>query len=62
MLLSILHNITLPVNYYFSNLFFSILHANLNKKLNSNMANNFTALTHATGCTILGKVFIKQNR
>ena len=61
MLLSILHNITLPVNYYFSHLFFSILHANLNKKLNSKMANNFTALTHATGCTILaGKYLLNK--
>jgi len=53
MLLSILHNVMLPINYYFSHMFFSITHINLNKKIGRKMANNFTALTHATGCTIL---------
>lgn len=53
MLVSILHNLTLPVNYYFSHMFFCILHANFNKKMGQKMSNNFTALTHATGCTIL---------
>ena len=53
MLLSILHNVLLPVNYYFSHLFFTIIDANLKQKIGKKMANNFTALTHATGCTIL---------
>ena len=53
MLLSILHNVLLPVNYYFSHLFFTIIDANLKRKIGKKMANNFTALTHATGCTIL---------
>ncbi len=41
------------LNYYFSNLFFHVLHSRLSKIFNHKMANNFTALTHATGSTLL---------
>ena len=42
------------LNYYFNFLFYNILHKFLNKTFDKNMSNNFTALTHASGCTILG--------
>jgi len=50
------------INHYFNFLFFTILHSRLKKIYSKNMANNFTALAHATGCTILaGRYLLNQN-
>ena len=49
-------------NYYFSNMFFCTLHHILNKKFNTKLTNNFTALTHACGCTLLaGNYLLNKN-
>ena len=58
MLTSILHNTILPLNYYLNFIFFNGIHNIFNKKMNVKLANNFTALTHATGCTILASRYL----
>lgn len=40
-------------SYYFNHLFFNFVHSSLNNVYNRKMSNNFTALTHAVGSTLL---------
>ena len=47
-------------NYYFSNLFFNLIHTKFNNIFNKKMANNFTALVHAVGCTFLAGNYLRE--
>ena len=58
MISSIVQNVTLPLNYYFNFIFFNILHKQLTSKYDSKMSNNFTAMVHAIGSTILAGRYI----
>lgn len=51
MIVSLINTNLNMINYYFSNLFFNLIHAKLNNRFNRKMTNNFTALVHALGCT-----------
>jgi len=58
MITSIVQYVTLPLNYYFNFIFFNILHKQLTSKYDSKMSNNFTAMVHAIGSTILAGRYI----
>lgn len=60
MISSIVKNLTLPLNYYFNFIFFNILHKNLTNKFDYKMSNNFTAMVHAVGSTILAARYISN--
>jgi len=62
MILQLLNNPVNLLNYFFSNMFFSTLHNILNRRFNTKLTNNFTALTHACGCTLLAGNYLLNKK
>ena len=60
MIITLINNNINLVNYYFSNMFFNLIHLKFNTIFDRKMANNFTALVHAVGCTFLAGNYLRD--